>query len=94
MVDHLMVLCCWIFSSGHLKGLEKVYIEVCNHGVDSWQKAEQGGLWDQRLPSCQTQGAVIKANIFLCISFKVSVTMYINQKVYFASYKYCLSKGF
>lgn len=38
--------------------LEEVFVEGGSHGVDSGQKDEQGGLWDQRLTSCQTQGAV------------------------------------
>lgn len=45
------------------ESLEEVYIEGGSHGVDSGQKDEQRRLWDQRLTSCQTQGAVKQANI-------------------------------
>lgn len=46
------------------KGLEKVYIEGGSHGIDSRQKAEQGRLWDKRLPGRQTQGAAKQHSCF------------------------------
>lgn len=35
-----------------------LFTEGGSHGVNSGQKDEQGGLGNQRLTSCQTQGTV------------------------------------
>lgn len=49
-------------------------LKVVQDGVDSGQKDEQGGLWDQRLTSCQTQGAVKETYIFYVFRLAASLS--------------------
>lgn len=64
-----------VFLHRLFQTLVKVYVKGGSHGVDIGKTDEQGGLWDQRLTGCQTQGAATQMDVFVffhLISFVIT----------------------
>lgn len=55
-----------------------LFTEGGSHGVNFGQKDEQGGLGNQRLTSCQTQGTVV----FCCV-LKIYINTHIHTYIHF-----------